>query len=400
MAYLVDLKTHWRPVLAATIGMGTGYSLTSSYVMSVQAPYMIADFGWDRASFALVSSLSIIMSLIFPFVGRLTDSLGVRRTAAIGMVALPIAYVGLSLMTGDLRQYVGLFLFQTLFAVTTTATVYSRLPVQYVTQARGLALAIVASGPAAVSAVGAPLLNHLSASHGWRTGWLALAAFSVVSSIVVLLLLPRERQPVEQTPRPKPRLRDDYPAILRERAFWVLFGAMLLCNLPQVLAMSQLALVLHDNGVEDVSIMLSAFAIGTLAGRFGAGVALDHFSPRIVAATAMALPSLGLVLIASSLDSPAVLTFAVLCFGLSLGAEGDLVGYLVSRTFPVRIFSSVLGLMTMAIAFSAASGAAILALVLRMTGRFDMFLIGAAAAVLAGSLLFLLLPPTAKEMPA
>jgi hypothetical protein len=46
----------------------------------------------------------------------------------------------------------------------------------------------------------------------------------------------------------------------------------------------------------------------------------------------MGLPSIGLFLFACNLDAPAVLTFSVLLLGLSYGAEGDLVCYLVVRT--------------------------------------------------------------------
>ena len=51
------------------------------------------------------------------------------------------------------------------------------------------------------------------------------------------------------------------------------------------------------------------------------------------ASSAWACRRSGLLLLASSLDTPAVLTFATLCFGFSFGSEGDIVGYLVARNF-------------------------------------------------------------------
>jgi MFS family permease len=128
-----------------------------------------------------------------------------------------------------------------------------------------------------------------------------------------------------------------------------------------------------------------------LAGRFSCGLALDRFPAPIVSAIAMGLPSIGLLLLASALDAPAVLTFSVFLLGLSYGAEGDLVGYLVSRNFNVQIFSSVLGLMTAAIATSSAAGAILLSISLARTGNYVMFLVACGIAVLLGSLLFLML---------
>jgi hypothetical protein len=112
----------------------------------------------------------------------------------------------------------------------------------------------------------------------------------------------------------------------------------------------------------------------------------------------MGLPAIGLLLIASSLDSPAVLTFAALCFGFSFGSEGDIVGYLVARNFALGVYGSVAGLMTLAMSIAAASGAALLSVTLTSTGGFDFFLVTCAVTVLLGS--FMLLPLGSKAQPA
>lgn len=371
---------------------------TAGTVTTAIAPTLVADAGWSRADFALVGSLALVTSFAFPFVGRLADVMGVRLTALIGMVTLPLAYLAYSLMNEELWVYVAIFFVQSILCVTTTSTVYSRLVVQYVERARGLALAIVASGPGLAGAVGAPILNAYVESHGWRDAYQALAIFAVVAGIVTFLLIPRERKPAAGTdahPAPKRRARDDYPVILRTKAFWILLGVMLLCNLPATIMLVQLKLLLLDNGVtgEGASVMLSALAIGMLAGRFIAGVALDRFRADLVSFFTLGLPSVGLFLIASSLDAPSVLTFAVFCIGFSFGAEGDIVGFLVARHFGVQVFSSVMGLLTFAMSFSTASGAALLSVTLAATGGYELYLTIVGVAVLAGSSLLLLLGP-------
>jgi predicted MFS family arabinose efflux permease len=397
MAYLTELRTQWRPLLAALIGLGSGFSMTN-YVTSIMAPHLLQEFGWSKADFALVGSLGLISVAVFPFVGRLTDIIGVRRTALIGVIVAPAAFLALSAMNGDIRIYIGLFIVHAVLCVTTTATVYSRTVVRYITRARGLALAIVASGPAITGAVGGPILNNFIESHGWRAGYLALVIFSSVAGAVALLMLPSERKHGGASPPPRAKTaKEDYQTIFRTRAFWVLLGAMLLCNMPQVIALTQLKLVLLDNGVTatGVSAMISAFAIGVLVGRFLCGIALDRFSAHLVAAIGMGLPSIGLFFLASSIDTPAVLMLSVLLIGLSFGAEGDVVGFLVVRNFGVHVFSSVMGMMTAAIAISSSLGAAFLSLTLDRTGGFTSFLITSGTAVFIGCLLFLLLTPNA-----
>ena len=124
-------------------------------------------------------------------------------------------------------------------------------------------------------------------------------------------------------------------------------------------------------------------------GRFVAGLALDRYPARIVGFLGTGLPSIGLLLIATDINSPVALTFSVLCIGFSIGAIGDILAFVVSRKFGLGIYSSVMGLMTMAISFAVSFGAALLSMTLRLTGGFDAFLLICAGAVFTGSLLFL-----------
>ena len=372
--------------------MATGYGAMSTFATSVIAPDLLAEFGWSMSAFAMLSTISLLAGLSLPFAGRLADVMGVRRTALIGIVAMPLTYFAYSLMSGAMWQYIAIYCLQSVFCITTTSTVYSRIAVQHSQRARGLALAIVATGPALSAAIGGPLLNLLVEAQGWQAAYRALALFTAVAGAITMLLLPREPRAEGAVAKPKRRARDDYPAILRSHAFWFLAGSMVLCNLPQVVFLSQLKLVLIDNGIAPggVGVMLSAFALGTLAGRFLTGLALDHMPPHLVGFVCMGLPAVGLLLLASSLDTPAVLTFATLCFGFSFGSEGDIVGYLVARNFALAVYGSVLGLLTLAMSIAASSGAALLSVTLTLTGGFDFFLVACAVTVLLGS--FMLLP--------
>ncbi|TCM16576.1 MFS transporter [Novosphingobium sp. PhB165] len=392
MTYLAELKSNWRPLLAATIGVGTGMSLAGT-ITSAIAPSMIAANGWSKADFALVGSLGIVSSLAFPFVGRIADVLGVRLTALIGQVALPLVYLAYSLMSGSLRSYIVIFLVQSVICLTTTATVYSRLPVQCISVARGAALAIVASGPALVSAIGGPILNDYVEAHGWRAAYQMLAIFAAMAGTITFLLIPPEVDREAIVGAPRRRAREDYPIIFNAPAFWILLAAMLLCNLPQVIMLTQLKLVLLDNGVtgRGASVMISALSIGMLTGRLLTGLALDRFNPFVISFITLALPSLGLFIIASSFDAPAVLTTAVFFLGFAFGAEGDIIAFLVALCFPMRIYGSVMGLMTAVMSASAALGAALLSLTLARTGGFNMFLVISGTAVLAGATLLMTL---------
>jgi predicted MFS family arabinose efflux permease len=391
-AYLSEIRTHWRPLLAAFIGMGSGMSVVG-VITSTIVPSLLADLGWSHADFAKVGSLAIFMAAVFPFIGRLTDVLGVRWTALIGQVTLPLCYFAYSRMDGNLSSYIAIFAVQSLLCVTTTATVYSRLAVQYVERARGLALAIVVSGAALFGAVIGPLLNTYVEAYGWRAAFQAIAVFTAIAGLITFLLIPADSRPVA-TGAPKRKAREDYPQIFRTPAFWLLLGAMALCNLPQTILLVQLKMLLLDNGVsgKGAATMLVAPQIGMLAGRFLTGIALDRFRPYLVAFITLALPSLGLFVVASSFDAPAVLAIAVFFIGFAFGAEGDVVAFLVARQFGVKIYSSVMGLLTAVMSISTAAGAFLLGKTMERTGgHFDMYLMIVGTAVLIGASLLLLL---------
>ncbi|MET0180285.1 MAG: MFS transporter [Novosphingobium sp.] len=398
MTYFEELRVNWRPLLAALVGLGTGFSLSGT-VASAIAPSLISDNEWSEAEFAAVGGVAIFTAAALPLVGRVADVLGVKRTALIGLVAMPLIYLAYSMMGGSLSAYVVIFILQSVVCVTTTSTVFTRLPVQYITHARGLALAIVASGPALTSAALGPVLNTYVEENGWRAAYQALAVFAAVSGLITYLLIPPERREPEAKPLPRRSARQDYPEILRSRAFWILAASMVLCNLPQVIMLTQLKLLLLDNGMSgaDAGVAFTALALGMLTGRFLTGIALDRFDPYVVSFVTLALPSIGLYLLASSLDAAPILIFAVFCLGFAFGAEGDVVAYLVARSFGVRIYSSVLGLMTAVMSFSAASGAGLLSYTLSRTGDFALFLTIVGTAVIIGSSLLLLLRRGARE---
>jgi len=368
-------------------------------VTSAIAPTLIEDTGWSKADFALVGSMAIVTAFIFPLVGRLADVLGVRMTALIGLVVMPLVYLAYSMMSGDLRVYLAIFFVQSLFAVTTTATVYTRLVVQHVKKARGLALAIAVSGPALSGAIGGPILNAYVEANGWRDAYHALAIFTAIAGIITFLLIPREPRAASRAVQPKRRARDDYPQIFRSTTFWVLLVVMLLCNLPMTILLVQLKLLLLDNGItgEGAAIMFTALSVGMLVGRFAAGIGLDRFRAHIVAFVTLGLPSLGLFVLASSWDAPAVITAAVFFLGFAFGAEGDIVAFLVARHFGVEIYSSVMGLLTCAMSFSTAMGAVLLSVILAKTGGYELYLVIVGTAVLVGASMLLLLGHDADE---
>lgn len=389
-----ELVTNWRYLAASSIGLGSGYLLTM-YLTSLFAPHLLREFGWSKAQFSLIGSTVILSVICLPIAGRLTDRFGVRPMATAGVIATPLVFLGYSAMGGDFRQYFALAILQTILMGTTTSSmVYCRLIAESIHGARGAALAIAASTPAIIGALGVLALTPIIDRFGWRIGYVAVAGWAAIGGAIALMLIPRgsgKRLAVE--PLATAPAARSYGAILHSRTFQIILAGMVLCNLPFMVQSSQLKLILLDRGVtsDAGSWMLSLYAITVVVGRVLCGLALDRWPPHIVVALALGLPAIGFTILASGIAAPGLLAAAVTLLGLAMGAEVDIMAFLVMRYFPVVIFSTVISLLGTAVALSGATGSLILSSTLAQGGSFTPFLILSAASVAIGAASFLLL---------
>lgn len=398
MSYLGELRQNVRPLAAASIGCGSGIMLMH-YVTTIFGPFLVKDFGWSLSQFALVGLAVLPTIFILPFVGRITDRYGVRAAAAIGVTGMPLCMIAFSLMTGNFWLYFALYCAMLMVASFTSPIVYTRLVAADFKLARGLALTIVTITPAILGAIAAPLLTWFIELYDWRTGYRLLAGFMVLAGIAVLLLIPPHDRAAQAVPADQARpARADFRAILSSPIFWIIFVGMMLCTLGGALHASQMGMMLRDQQLDAVAAasMITVYGIGTIVGRIACGLALDRFSTPIVAFISMILPAFGFAILATPYDTPVTVGAAMLLVGISVGAEGDLVSYLIARYFNLTIFSSALSLIYLGFYSGGFLGALALSATLQATGSFALFLWLMAGAVALGSLLFLALPGEGK----
>lgn len=398
MSYLGELRQNARPLAAAGLGIGSGLMLMS-YITTIFGPYLVAEFHWSKAQFALIG-LSMFTTLAsLPFIGRITDRYGVRAAATVGTIGIPAALFGYSLMTGNFWVYFALSC--TILAVGsfTSPIVYTRLIAADFKRARGLALTIVTIMPAILGAVLAPAVTWVNEEYGWRVGYRILAAMMLVGGLTALALIPRDDPAARQAIRDKIRpAMTDFRLILSNKPFWIIFVAMLLCLLQTPLHASQMGMMLRDNhlGAVEAARMISIYGVGTVIGRIACGLALDRFPAPIVAMVSMIVPALGYAVIAGPIDSELAIGFSMLLVGIAIGSESDLLSFLVARHFNISIFSTTLSLVYMSVYLAGALGSSAISLVLRATNSFAPYVATMSVTIVIGSLLFLLLPRDGK----
>ena len=397
-AYWGEFRTHWRPLLAATMGRGFGIGL-SAYTMSLFAPKLIAEFGWPRSQFALLGSMGLLMLIAQPITGRLTDRFGVRAVSTVGVLAGPSAYIAFAMQPGSIRAFFAIAVLQIVVGTLTTSPVYTRIVAERFERARGLAFSIVMTGPPLVGAVLAPLLGRFIESEGWRNGYLLMGGITMAFGLIAVAMTPPHigTRPDEDVPVES---KAGYGVIVRNPAFWVLIIGMILVNFPQGLVSAQMKLMLMDSGAQSQTAtwLISIYAVGVMVGRFACGLSLDRMQPHHVAALTLSMPAIGMMLMASPFDATIVLALSVAMMGLAQGAEGDVAAYLVSRRFGLNVFSLVMGLVGASIAGGAALGSLTLSYTLGLWGSYAPFLVIGACVTLVGALLFLTLGHGSRKM--
>jgi MFS family permease len=395
LGYFQEFRFNWPTLMGATLGLALGAAL-NHYMTNLFAPALIDEFGWARSQFALVGTLGLATMVVVPFAGRFTDRFGARIAASIGFVIVPLTFLAFSLMRGNIYEFFAITVVQYMFGVLTTTLVFSRVVVERFDKGRGMALSVLMSGAPLVGAFVVPIVGEVITAYGWRAGYQLLAAISAAGGIVAVATVGSRKQVRDEgssTPRKRqgtPLTRAEFLAIVRRPAFILIIAGMFFCNVPSVLVSSQLKLVLMESGAASTvaTYMVSLYAIGVVVGRFISGFALDKISPQTVAATALGLPAVGFLILASPLNEVWLLAGAVLLVALAQGAEGDIGAYLTSRTFDMQHFSLIYSFLIASMGLAMAVGSVVLSVTLGATERFDIFLLAAAALTIVGALCF------------
>jgi MFS family permease len=395
--YLSELRHNARPLAAASLGVAVSLPLLG-YTNSVFAPFLLAEFGWSRAQFAVIG-MAVLASLVFlPITGRLTDRLGVRRMATAGTLLMPMCFIGFSAMNGDFRIFLALNTLVLVFGAMTSQLVYTRLIAEAFARAQGLALTLVNCAPAVLAIALVPVMNLIIEILGWRIAYLILGAFCLVVGLAALALIPPTSRPIDQARSVATQARRsamaDFRIIGGAPVFWTIMSAMFLCLLQNPLHSSQMSLMLIDQHLSPASAatVVSIYAFGTIVGRFACGLALDRYSTRVVTFISMTLPAAGFLVLATPFDVQWAVNASMFLVGLSVGAESDLISFLIAKYFKIHIYSSTLSLVFCCSYLASASGSLILSRLLSAQDSFGPFLYLVAAATIIGGTIFLLLP--------
>jgi MFS family permease len=389
--------------MAACAGMAV--ASTISYSCSLFIEPLHQEFGWSRAQIMSGNSVAAILATICaPFTGLFVDRLGPRRIGLAAVITVCLAFTLLGQTGPSIWNWWALWLPLSLGIILVQPSVWTAAVTSLFSAGRGFALAVTLCGSSICSIFIPRLTERLITHFGWRMAWVGLGLFWLVIALPIVWLFFTSANDRYRTAKPKddnstvlvrPALRDS--GILTRQYIQLLIAGMCISLVVVSMAISVVP-VLSSNGISRVDAAWIAGLIGitSILGRLTIGMLLDRMDGRVIAAICVSLPVLGLLILIQLPGSIVAASVAVLIFGLSLGAELDIVAYLTSRYFGRKNFGFLFGTIGGFLGLASGNGSVLLNAVYDATGSYVPALWAAMPLCVVSALLFLFLGPYPK----
>jgi cyanate permease len=242
-----------------------------------------------------------------------------------------------------------------------------------------------------------PLLAGVIAHNDWRAGFFALSLAPLVGVLATALLIPGWRTPVAATNRAQelaPEMASGQ--WVRSRVFWVMAAAFATMSLSFAGLLPHFVPMLIDGGLSPRAAGGIAGEIGlaVIASRLVVGFLMDRlFAPRIALAICVIAAAGFLVLLTYGVSAASV---TAVTLGFAMGAELDLMGYLVARYFGLAEFGRIYGWLYGAFIFASGLGPLWVGALRDSTGNYRLSLAFSVAGLLVACGIFLLMPRYAR----
>ena len=357
----------WSVLVGACLCMFCGTPAVVYYTFGVFIPEIIATSNWSAAAIhAAIGPGALIVALMAPLVGRLSDTLGVRPLALIGgpAFAIGIALLGLGPTSAGTFTALTILMFALSFAG--TPIIYAHVITGWFDKRRGMAIGIIFASGALGIAIWPSYAAFLIAQLGWRHAYVIVGATAgtviFLSGLFLLKRPPAAARGAGSLELPEGMLVGE---ALKTSRFWKI--AIIFAILSAVLGglAVQFPVILRQQGADaqTAAAILSVIGISMLVGRLLLGFMLDRwFAPHITIGITI-ISMLAFVLLITSSSSFALIAAAAL-LGFGLGSEYAEVAYVVSRAFGLRAFGAIYGLVTLATGIGLAVGPAVMGVTL------------------------------------
>lgn len=337
----------WWTVVASMLAMMVGAGPITVFAAGVFLKPVAQELGFGRGEISTAIGLSSVMiALGIPFYGRLLDLKGIRPVVLPTIVLFALANAALALLRPSAVLLFFLYALLGLAGLGQGPTAYSKVLSAWFDRRRGLALGLALAGVGLGTTLMPQYASLLLGAFGWRMGYVGLGIAVLVLGFIPVALFVREppaAQPAGQA------AGEGLPGItfreaLHSGRYWALTAAFCLAAIVINGSLIHVVPLLTDRGM---SLPAAVFAVSMaglalICGRVFSGWCSDKLFAPWIAIFFLLCPMAGIAILGTGAGNPVLGTVLL---GAGIGAEIDLMSFIVSRYFGVRYFGSLHGFM-------------------------------------------------------
>ena len=348
----------WKVVLAGFFGVMVSFAAVVPYTFGLFLKPLSVAFGWHREAISAGFSIAALtVAAASPGLGFLLDRYGPRRIILPCIFVFSASYVSLAWLTPHLVHFYFAYFLIGLVGNGTAYLGYSRAISTWFNRRRGLALSIMLGG-GGFGAMLLPMVAQAAITHyGWRRAFVILGLLAFCLGFPLAARFAREQPLAEAGALTAISTGHGVANALRGRVFWIIAATVCLYAFSLNSVIAHLSPLLTDRGVSTQGAAYAISIIGAtgLIGRVLTGMFLDRFFGPRVSQLMLTLTVIGIVLL-SFAHTLIIGLIAASLIGFSMGSEGDITPYLLSRYFGLKRLSTLYALTWTAYAVGGAMG--------------------------------------------
>jgi predicted MFS family arabinose efflux permease len=396
-------KNSWWIVIGSMLALIVGNGPVGLFTFGVFLKPVSSEFGWERGTMSMAIGVSLFCGAIAtPIIGYLIDRWGIRRVTLPLIVLFALSMASIAFTPASPIVFVLLYAIAGTFGAGQAPLPYAKAISSWFDQRRGLALGIAMAGAGIGVAVIPQLARLLIEIYGWRGAYVGVGIVTFVVAFPAAALFLREQgEPLADAGRQAAVSRAIPPGksvgeAFANYRFWFIAIATFLVVTALNGTINHAIPLLTDRGISPstAASILGIVGMSTIAGRLVSGYLVDRFFAPFVAVFFFLLPIVGIYLLGSGEGMPIVVVGGV-TLGVTLGAEVDLIGFLVSRYFGLRHFGAISGYLFAIFTAASGFGPFLMGLCYDAFHSYNLALTGFAMALIIASLMIALLGPYA-----
>ena len=370
--------------IAFVVFLSTGLSVgMAQYAFGEFAGPLKAEFGWSQTQLNLSLAFSFISGLLAPFIGNLSDRVGIRPVMFGSLLLIASGFL-LRPLISELWHW---YLFSSLvYAGFPGATIMpaGKMVGLWFPRTRGRVMGAVVAGNNFGGVTMPPLAAAIIAAISWEMAFVTFGLIMAALGIVALFVIVEDENKIEaemnrtgredqaHVARAAARAGLTVKQALANRNFWLIMIGLVAATFTYQGVLTQLRQHFEESGFAPAvaTTAVSIVAAMGIGSKLAFGRASEKITARIATIISVALQALGVFIIATT-DTTAILWVGIFIFGTGFGGLGALIVLVVQEAFGMKEFGGIMGLMQVGMIASGTGAPLIAGAIHDSTGSFD-----------------------------